>query len=193
MKFKIFALLFFVWFFFIRDESVSYGPGVSIVTEPIQSKTNLIQPFDFKGYDITPLASFDIEAKILSKENYRFDKESKLSPVDLALGWGRMSDEHVIEQIEISQSGRWYHWQTRHFPIPRREIETHSANMHMIPANSEVESALSRVHKGELVHIKGYLIRAENAQGYIWESSLTRNDTGSHACEVIFVNSIEKL
>ena len=51
-----------------------------------------------------------------------------------------MSDqEAVLQSIDISQSGRWYLvWTTRDFPIPRRAIETQSANMHMVPANGMV-------------------------------------------------------
>jgi hypothetical protein len=102
-----------------------------------------------------------------------------------------MSDEKVLEKIDISQSGRWYYWQTDRFPIPRREIETHSANMHMIPANEEIEDALKKVRKGEVVKIEGYLVRIDGKNGYRWISSLTRDDTGSHACEVVFVKSIQ--
>ena len=40
------------------------------------------------------------------------DRESDLAPVDLALGWGRMSDEAILKDIQISQSGRFYFWHT---------------------------------------------------------------------------------
>ena len=56
-------------------------------------------------------------------------------PEDLALGWGRMSDSDVLAKIDITQSGRFYYWHVDDFPIPRREIETSSANMHMIPSD----------------------------------------------------------
>ena len=61
-----------------------------------------------------------------------------------------MSDERVLENIKISQSGRFYHWRVDAFPIPRREIETHSANMHLIPANDFVEKAIGKIRQGGL-------------------------------------------
>jgi len=171
---------------------VEYGPGVMAPNEPTQEKISSPEPFPFKDHTITPLATFDIEAKVLSKERYRYGRGADLSPVDLALGWGRMSDETVLKDIEITQSSRWYHWRTSAFPIPKREISSHSANMHMVPATEEVKEALLSVHQGDIVHIRGYLIRADKSDGSYWVSSLSRNDTGAHACELVYVESVEK-
>ena len=147
-------------------------------------------PIQHDEYVITPLADIEITARVLGKENYWMDRESDISPVDLALGWGRMSDPGVLEQISISQSSRWYHWKTPKFPIPRREIETHSANMHMIPANDYVRENLSAVEQGQQVRIQGKLVRVDAKDGWFWKSSLTRNDTGSRACELVYVTEM---
>src|SRR6185437_4176759 len=80
-----------------------------------------------------------------STERYRFDAGAALVPEDFALGWGRMSDSAVLQQIDITQSARFYYWSVRQFPIPRREIETHSANMHLIPADAGVRRALAHL------------------------------------------------
>lgn len=45
---------------------------------------------------------------MIAKENYHLGEERELSPVELALGWGVMSDQQVLDQIQFSQSGRWY-------------------------------------------------------------------------------------
>ena len=102
-----------------------------------------------------------------------------------------MSDEAVIEQIEISQSGRWYRWHTNSLPIPKREIETHSANMHMIPADAAVASDIKRTRRGDIIELQGYLVEVISDDGRRWKSSLTRNDTGDHACEVVWVEEFE--
>jgi hypothetical protein len=141
-------------------------------------------------YMITPLADIEITARVLSRENYWMDREADLSPVDLALGWGRMSDPVVLDQISISQSSRWYYWKTPKFPIPRKEIETHSANMHMIPANDYVHENLDQVRQGQHVRITGHLVRVDAKDGWFWKSSLTRNDTGNHACELVYVTEL---
>ncbi|TVQ68348.1 MAG: hypothetical protein EA363_11415, partial [Balneolaceae bacterium] len=77
------------------------------------------------------------------------------------------------------------------FPIPRREIEVSSANMHMIPATREIERALKRVRKGDLVRFNGKLVNVEGPGGFRWRTSTTRTDTGNGACELVFVESFE--
>jgi len=160
-------------------------------SDPLQSAPSK-KAFSFKDYTITPLADFEITAKVLSSERYYIGRESNLSPIDLALGWGRMADDEVIKAINISQSGRWYHWEAHDLPIPRREIETHSANMHMIPRDDRIKSILLRAEKGDIITIKGALVRIDaKGGGWHWESSLSRNDTGGGACEVIFVEDAQ--
>lgn len=186
----IFLAGFTIWLVFIKSDKVELGPGVMAPQEPFQEKIASEQSFGFEGYTITPLARFEIEAKVLSKENYSHGREADLSPSDLALGWGRMSDEAVLKSIRFSQSGRWYRWQTDAFPIPRREIELNSANMHIIPKDEAVESVLEEVRTGNIVHIRGYLVKVHAPDGWHWQSSLSREDTGNGACELIFAESI---
>jgi hypothetical protein len=162
-------------------------------TQVTEATLNEGKPFSLKEYVITPLQPFEMDAKILSARQYSSDAEAELSPVDLALGWGPMSDSGVISQIEVSQGDRWYHWRTDHFPIPRREIETHSANMHMIPSSAAIENTLTHLEKGQHIAFKGYLIQANRQDGYVWRSSLSREDTGAGACEVVYLTSLTVL
>lgn len=172
-----------------HQRPVVHGDGVVASQLPTQTNTSN-SPFAFNDYTITPLQSFNIEARVLSTEHYRFDRGADLAPVDLALGWGRMSDEAILKDIEISQSGRFYFWRVKEFPIPRKEIQTHSANMHMVPANPHIEKILKAIKPGQVVHIQGDLIRADAADGWHWKSSLTRNDTGGGACELVYVKQV---
>ncbi len=193
MKKLIFLLLvaLTVWKLLSDPGDVSLGPGVMAKDPPTQINIENPVSFEFGKHRITPLAKFHIKAKVLSREEYTFDKEADVSPVDLALGWGRMSDEAVIQYIDISQSGRWYRWRTETMPIPRREIETHSANMHMIPADDAVESDINQARSGDIIELKGYLVEVISDDGRRWKSSLTREDTGAHACEVIWVEQFD--
>ena len=173
-----------------HGRTVTHGPGVIAASDPMQKEINRALPIEKNGYQLTPLADFQAETRVLSSESYHLDRESDLASVDLALGWGRMSDEAILKNIQISQSGRFYFWRTDQFPIPREEIETHSANMHMIPANSGVEKALKSLRPGQLVNFSGYLVEARASDGWHWRSSLSRNDTGNGACELVYVKSL---
>lgn len=69
-------------------------------------------------------------------------------------------------------------------------IETHTANMHMIPANDEIARQLKSIRAGNMVHLKGFLVEVTGKDGFRWKSSLTRTDTGGGACELILVESL---
>jgi hypothetical protein len=182
-------LLFAIWDLFITEKSVVLEPGIRAPSIPIQIKIDPSVPFQFKDYTIHPAAFFDLTAKILSKERYTSGRDAELSPIDFAMGWGAMSDQSIVDKIEISQSNRWYYWRVDEPPIPNREIETHSSNMHMIPANEAIKSEIVDAKVGNIVHLKGKLVRITASDGFYWNSSLTRDDTGDGACEVVFVES----
>lgn len=189
-KIVIFLLVLYGAYHSWQARPVVHGVGVLASNEPQQGSPMASSAESINGYQITRLANFNIRARVLSTEHYRFDREAALAPVDLALGWGSMSDDAILSQIQISQSNRFYFWHVDQFPIPREEIETHSANMHMVPADDQVKKILKSVRVGQVVQIEGYLIEAQSTDGWRWKSSLTRNDTGSGACELVLVKSI---
>jgi hypothetical protein len=45
------------------------------------------------------------------------------------------------------------------------------------------------VQQGQVVKFSGQLIEAKASDGWRWQSSLTRNDTGNGACELIYVTA----
>ena len=169
--------------------AIKHGAGEIAPNDPIQSSTHAAD-IQLNGYTLTPLASYTIEARVLSRENYSIGTEADLSPTDLALGWGPMSDETVLDKIEISQGNRFFFWRVQEFPIPQHEIEVHAANTHIVPASDLVKRQLSSVKKGQIVKIKGYLIEAKRPDGWHWTSSLTREDTGNGACEVLYATEL---
>ena len=168
---------------------VIYPTPVSLDTDPKQTNTSSPE-FMFKDYNIEPLANFEIIARVLSRKYYSGDKQAELSPIDLALGWGPMSRDSVINQIDISQRGRWYFWETMNFPVSREEIERNSANMHIIPANEYIEAKLKEVKRGHIIKIEGYLVECRQDH-WKWRSSTSRKDTGNGACEIIYVEDLK--
>jgi hypothetical protein len=165
-----------------------YSDNVSINRPPIQKPLKHKVPYKYEEYDITPVATFQLEARVLGSKHYRVGREADLSPVDLALGWGMMSKDHVLGEIAITQSNRFYYWRVQQFPVPQKVIETSSANMHMIAANEAVRDALFNAKTGDVVKLKGFLVSINSDDGWSWKSSMTRNDTGKGACEVILVD-----
>jgi hypothetical protein len=173
------------------NREISRPPGVLAAEEPVQTPISDFPEIAYDGYRLKPLAAFEIKARVILAKRYWFGRASDLAPVDLALGWGPMSDQDVLKHLKFSQSDRFYFWRTETFPIPREVIESHSANMHMIPGSPEVEKKLKTLRPGHIVHVRGYLVEARGADGGRWTSSLSRTDKGRGACEIVFVESLD--
>ncbi|MFC7302082.1 hypothetical protein [Cognatiluteimonas weifangensis] len=169
-------------------------PRVTGGQPPLQSAVPAaLQPFRLAVAQLQPLAGFSVEARVLSRKDYRRGREAELSPTDLALGWGAMAADGLAQRLDVTQSGRWYHYRWSGAPpLPPREIARSSANMHLIPAGAAAAAALRAVRAGERVRIDGWLVQAEAPDGWRWRSSLSREDTGAGACELVYVCTISR-
>ena len=176
---------------FWPEKVIEREHGVLCPDEPAQTPSTRKAPWLHGDFMMTALADYDIRALVLHRYEYSNGKESEISPVDFALGWGPMSDMFVVEKLEISQGHRWYQWRVKELmPIPQRDIERSSANVHIIPATPDVEDKLDDVYQGSIVHMKGHLVKVTSDGGWHWVSSTSRNDTGHGACEVFWVDEI---
>jgi hypothetical protein len=175
-----------------RHSEIVHPPGILVTERPRQSDLARAAALELEGYRLTRRARFEIRARVLSRRDYRWGDEADLAPVDLALGWGVMSDQAVLDRIEITQGGRWYF--TRYqlpAPVPDRDIIRHSGNMHMVPASRSVLRELKKVRRGDIVRARGYLVDVDGASGFRWRTSLSRNDTGGGSCEIFYLEQFE--
>jgi hypothetical protein len=195
MKRTLYLLVLLAVVFGWRDwthREILHPPGVLVAEAPRQAAPGDAPPIRFEGYRLKPRAWFELRARVLSRENYRWSEGADLSPVDLALGWGDMSDQAVLDRIEISQGGRWYHTRYEYpAPLSDREIIRQSGNMHIIPADVLVRARLQDIRRGDIVHARGYLVDADHESGFRWNTSLSRDDTGNGACELFYVERLE--
>lgn len=184
-----------VWFGYRHFTApVEHPPGVLIAAEPAQGEVSANEKTIAHGeFQLKPLARFSVEARVLHRKNYR-DRGAKLSPTDLAIGWGRMSDQEVLDRLTISQSMRfyWYEYQLP-APIPQDEIIRHSTNLHIIPADHAIARACKSLRAGELIRLEGRLVEATGPEIGTWRSSLRRDDTGKGACELLLVDRVAKI
>lgn len=170
-----------------QQRPLSTAPGVLVAETPRQSDTDRA-PFDFDGFHVTPRAEFELRARVLSAERYRFDAGARLSPLDLALGWGPMSDQAMLDQLRIDQGARWFrlYWDEP-LAVDAQQLFHFSANMHMVPAEEWVLDTLNEARPGQVVQLRGLLVDVERDDGWSWRSSLSREDTGGGSCELVFV------
>src|SRR3982750_735701 len=84
--------------YWYSHQPVRYPAGILINSEPDQ----VLLPQNASGiargrFMLKPLATFSVDARVLHRRNYRYDAGAALVPVDLALGWGVMSDQRVLD------------------------------------------------------------------------------------------------
>lgn len=172
---------------------IEHPPGVLVDQYPKSFDIKKMDSWEYEAYTITPLKSVVVHARILGTQKYYSDRESDICPIDLALGWGPMSDSKVLDNLNIYQSQRWFFWETDRLPIPEKDIQAYSSNMHMVPSNDEILNKLENLKTGNIVKIEGYLINAKGYDGWEWKSSMSWIDAGGGACELIWIKNIEKI
>ena len=177
-----------------QNRRIHQPPGMRVNRIPVQTGLDEKVPFEYKGYRVTPQAGFSLQAVVLSHKQYTSDHGAEISPIDLALGWGAMSDIEIIKKFKISQRDRFYFWKSRgSLPIPYEEVVSSSANMHMIPATSDILNRMKQARRGHVIALEGYLVNVVGPTGWSQQSSLTRDDSGGGACEVIYVEFFDIL
>jgi len=170
---------------------IEHPPGVLAAAVPQQGDLVGAGLRNLGDYALRPRASFALQARVLSAERYRWDAGSDLAPVDLALGWGPMSDSAMLARFRITQGARFYTLYPQDDSVDVVAALRHSGNMHLVPASDAVRRVLESAREGHLVTLRGELVDAVRPDGFTWRTSLSREDTGAGACELFLVESAE--
>ncbi|MBK7106547.1 MAG: hypothetical protein IPH62_14815 [Ignavibacteriae bacterium] len=179
-------------YFIFKTNEIKQPPGILAPNPPYQEILPKQKIWLHNEYTITAIAKFESTCKALHLKTYSNDKMSNFAPLDIAVGWGKMSDQTIVDKFEIKQQHRWYVWRTKQFPIPRKEVELNGSNIHIIPANEEVENQLDEIKNGNIISLKGYLVNVKDKDSkFIWKTSLKRDDNGSGACEILWLEEAE--
>lgn len=176
-----------------RARAPAEWTGEVAPSPPEQNSENLPPSWKRGDYAVTPLARFSAQALVLSRCNYSGGHDGALAPTDLALGWGCMSDAAVVNRMKVSQDMRWFNVSWRgELPVAGSQAMRSCSNMHLIPADDAARREIARIRRHELVLLTGYLVDVLHPDGWRWRSSLSREDTGAGACEVVWVTSIKR-
>jgi hypothetical protein len=168
---------------------IEHGPGVLVADNPLQTELEGARHIELHGFRLMPRAEFRATVRVLRREDYSLGALANLVPTDFAVGWGPMSDSSVLSGIRISQGNRFYYWRTEYWPIPRRDIEIHSANWHVIAVDDRVRAALDALRAGSVVELSGRLVDIDGPEASM-RTSLTRLDTGAGACEILLASAV---
>ena len=156
--------------------------------------------FEAKHHHIRlqPRATYKITGYAAETSRKLLDQWDFVVPMDVALVWGSIADPAVLSHLKFHLSERYvsYRYDAGTPAVAVGKLPSHIANNHLIPANEEVADALARIAIGDLVTLHGKLVDLEihdagGRQVFSARTSLTRDDVGSGACEIIWVESVE--
>ena len=164
---------------------------------PPEYKLSLTGQRDIKNQDVFIYAQayYKIYCRVVHIMPYYTGISGGLAPVDFAVVWGELVKKENYSNIDFKQSGRWAYFRPKEKCLYDNEyISKHFSNMHIIPADENVLAGLKKVKKFDEIYLEGYLVNIESFKNgklsMTWNSSLSRDDKGDGACEVMYVTKI---
>jgi len=187
------------WFLFERE--IRHPPGITVVEKPRILPSSRSPWLGADGARYRSLGRLVMRARLLSRNNVALSRWASISPVDLGLGWGEMSDSRIIDQLDIAQYNapiggvRFLSFGIRHgaeilgWPHDRlAQLFTQLTHVHAIPANQAIEKTLRRLRPGQLLTLDGQLVEVVDPSGQaLLTSSTVLGDTN---CEVMWVQKV---
>jgi hypothetical protein len=166
--------------------------------DPVQalykSDEPIIREIKNGQFTITPVAEYKISGMVAGKETYSSNWDGEISPVDLTIVWGKLSEPDYDKYISYSQRNRWYFYQYKPgSPFDNSFVVSHSANNHIIPANENIHEAVRTIKEKDKVVVEGFLVNLKGTykgQPVTWNTSLSRTDTGNGSCELFYVSKV---
>lgn len=200
----IVALLLFLTWALLPDGIYDYAPDFLLPKNPLREPVFDAQPIYIKGYELTPMRFYKLDARLLGKHEYSLseDAAADLAPFDIYLGWGPMADANVLNYLSIQIYQRVANAVSRSIPelhISMNELRLYSDNNHLIPASPEIGQRLEAAPIGSLVHLEGYLVDVRAGYGFRWTSSLSYGWSSGiirpykviQGCKVIYVTKFD--
>lgn len=138
-------------------------------------------------------ATYTIDGQLVSKKHYLHGFMNDLAPYDFALVWGDMP--LYLKQMTFRQTSRFCLFNMKkNATIDPQYVQFHMSNNHLIPATKNIKKAMQKARKGELIRIEGHLVDVEASRNgrmiAAWGSSVSREDIGNGACELIYVTRL---
>jgi len=133
-------------------------------------------------YTVTPKGEYKAKVIVLKKTN--MNDRAKLSPMDMGVGWGALTDPDVMKKFSFRHGNRVLLVRC----TSCTSDEWDYANTHLIPANENVYKGLKEVRDKDIVYLEGQLVYVKEPNVRPWKSSLTMDD---YNCEILYVQKIE--
>ncbi len=168
--------------------------GIHTYEEPVQEPytgDTIYKTIGGYTFTIVPVATYKISALVICMKYYRADEVDELTPVDLCVVWGQMAIPENIHYFTCTQRDRGCYLAAEESPLNDAYVDTHFTNIHVIPADDTILKTIKTLTVNQVVYLEGFLVNVYCRGASIWETSLTRRDTGDNSCEVLYVTTVK--
>lgn len=162
------GVIFYEWM-----RPVGQPPGVLAPDPPAVSAAPQEKPpvFERDGHVMTGLARFEAKARLVSIQRYGRDRQAKIAPLDLVLGWGPMSDIGSYRGVDVGQTERQLVFETYDPKLPRETVAAHLVNLHVVGADADIDARLRELRRGSIIEIAGWLVEVRAGDGWRWKGA----------------------
>ena len=166
--------------------------------DPVQtvspSQDHILVEWKKGNLRITAVANYKIAALVVGTESYSYGWNAKLSPVDLALAWGKLADPQFRKHVSYSVSNRWVSFKpNKGCPFDAAYVISHASNNHIIPSTMNIWYAVKTIAEKKKVALEGFLVNVSGTyegRPVWWNTSLSRTDSGNGSCELFYVTKV---
>ncbi len=128
--------------------------------------------------------------KLAIAPNEEMRRHFQLSPLDLVLTWGKLSDTQELKKFYYSHGYRFVYLRPNaHNAMP--DAGSHLSHIHAIPATDAMREFLESLGQEDIVALTGHLVSVEGPGMNPWTSSLSRHDNGDGACEIFWIDNAQ--
>lgn len=170
------------------------GGQIDTSREPIQVQyqgTPIILHTKEREVSLVPVATYEAHVLVVSTVHYT-DEDSDIAPLDFCVVWGELSQDRYLEYATFNQTNRvCICTYEAHSPVDDPLVLTSFVNIHLIPANQNVLTALYNVRKGQKVILEGLLVDIYYDGSLYIKTSTSLTDNGIGACEILYVISTQ--
>lgn len=200
--FTLSSILFFVSYFKTeRLTDLNIDPALN--HPPLQTplRSEQIKPFVVRlqghRYFVTPKFNYKLKGLVVSKSNsqsWRNISHAKWGDYfnigDLCIVWGENVKIRDFNDFDF-WNGDWTCYVRTNSSVAWANFKMNQlSNNHILPATPDVEKQFKSIRIGDQIEFSGELVSYSIDNGPERETSISREDTGNGACEVIHVRSI---
>jgi len=155
--------------FYEMIRPVGQPPGILAPDPPaVTAPPEKAPVFERDGHVMTGLAQFKAKARVVSIERYGKDRQAKIAPLDIALGWGALSDTTTFKGVDVGQTERRVVFESYDPKLPKEVVAAHLLNLHVIGADADMDKRLRDLRRGNIVEVEGWLVEVRGSDGWRW-------------------------